>query len=63
MKRTEKEAYVSYKLIEDLRDNEEAQIAYIKASLKDNFDMPSAILSAIENIALARGFRKLKSKI
>ena len=60
-----KKASVSYKdtLIEDLRGDEKAQIAYIKASLEDNSDTPSAILSAIENIAHARGFRKSSKKL
>ena len=53
------QASVSYKdrLIEDLRNNEEAQIAYIQASFEDNGDMPSALLSSIRNVAEARGFK------
>jgi probable addiction module antidote protein len=52
-------ASVSYResLIEDLRGDEEAQIAYIKANFEDNSDMPSAILSAIRTVAEARGFK------
>ncbi len=59
-----KKASVSYKdtLIEDLRGDEEAQISYIKASLEDNSDVPSAILSAIQNVAKARGFRMFSKK-
>ncbi len=50
---------VSYheELVESLRDDEEAQIEYIKANFEDNGDMPSAILSAIRTVAEARGFK------
>jgi len=58
-----KKASMPYKdnLIEDLRNDEEAQISYIKASCEDNSNIPSAILlSGMENVAKARGFRKRK---
>ena len=44
-------------LVESLRDDEEAQIEYIKASFEENGDMPSAILSAIRTVAEVRGFK------
>ena len=52
-------ASVSYRdsLIEDLRDNESAQLEYIKASFDDNGDMPATILCAIKTVAEARGFK------
>ncbi len=52
-------AAVSYheELVESLRDDEEAQIEYIKANFEDNGDMPSVILSAIRTVAEARGFK------
>lgn len=52
-------AGVSYResLIEELRDDEAAQIEYIKASFEENGDMPAAILSAIRTVAEARGFK------
>ena len=50
-------SYQEY-LIEMLKDNEQAQIEYIKASFEDNGDMPLAILSAIRTVAEVRGFKK-----
>ena len=52
-------AAVSYQddLVESLRDDEEAQIEYIRASFEDNGDEPAAILSAIRSVAAARGFK------
>jgi probable addiction module antidote protein len=44
-------------LIEDLRNDDEAQIAYIQASLEENRDFPKAILLAIRHVAEARGFK------
>ncbi len=51
-------ASVSYldDLIETMRDDEVAQIEFIKANIEENGDMPSAILSAIRIVAEARGF-------
>ena len=43
--------------IEDLKGDEEAQIAYLQASFEENYDMPAAILLAIRMVAKARGFK------
>lgn len=52
-------AAASYRddLVESLRGDEEAQIAYIRASFEENADTPAAILSAIRSVADARGFK------
>lgn len=44
------------RVIAKLRDNEELQAEFIKASLEDNADEPKAILSALRLVAEARGF-------
>lgn len=43
-------AAISYDddLVESLRDDEKAQIDFIKASIEENRDVPSAILEAVE---------------
>ena len=46
-------------LIEKLKKNPDFQREYLKASVEENFDMPGAILSAIRDIAEARGYEKL----
>jgi probable addiction module antidote protein len=46
-------------LIERLRKSPELQREYLKASIEDNSDLPEAILSAIRNIAEARGYEEL----
>lgn len=53
------DAAISYHddLVETLRDDEEAQIEYIKANFEDNSDMPAVILTAIRTVAEARGFK------
>jgi len=53
------EAAVSYhhELVAMLRNDEELQIEYLRASFEDNSDMPTAILSAIRTVAEARGFK------
>ncbi|MDH4468477.1 MAG: hypothetical protein QE271_10485 [Bacteriovoracaceae bacterium] len=38
-------------LVATLRDDEEAQIEFIKANFEDNGDEPSAILTAIRTVA------------
>ena len=43
-------------LIERLRKSPELQREYLKASIEDNSDLPEAILSAIRDIAEARGY-------
>lgn len=61
MKKNKKtnESSVSYResLVEDLRDDEVAQLEYIKVSFEENGDLPSAILAAIRTVAEARGFK------
>ena len=44
-------------LIESLRNDEEAQFDYLKASFEENGDLPSAILSSIRIVAEVRGFK------
>lgn len=46
-------------LIEWLRKSPDNQREYLKASIEENSDMPEAILSAIREIAEARGFESL----
>ncbi|NOT77583.1 MAG: putative addiction module antidote protein [Bacteriovoracaceae bacterium] len=43
-------------LIEILRNNEEEQMLYLKATLEDNWDAPEAFLLSLKTIAEARGF-------
>lgn len=43
-------------LIDRLKNSEEEQIYYLKASLEDNWDEPQAFLLALKTIADARGF-------
>jgi probable addiction module antidote protein len=43
-------------VIEWLRENADHQREYLKVSLEENFDMPGAILMAIREVAIARGF-------
>jgi probable addiction module antidote protein len=49
-------------LIEDLKGDEKAQYAYLKASLEENSDMPEAFLKAVETVAKARGFSNFAKK-
>jgi probable addiction module antidote protein len=44
-------------LIESLRNNEEEQMLYLKATLEDNWDAPEAFLLSLKTIAEARGFK------
>ena len=44
-------------VVELIRNDEEMQIEYLKASFEDNCDMPEAILLAIRHVAEARGFK------
>jgi len=46
-------------LIERLKKSPDFQREYLKASVEENFDMPDAILSAIRDIAEARGYEEL----
>lgn len=46
-------------LIERLKNNPDYQREYLKASIEENPDMPEAILSAIREIAEARGYEAL----
>ena len=46
-------------LIEWLRKDPENQREYLKASIEENADIPEAILSAIRDIAEARGYEVL----
>lgn len=46
-------------LIERLKNNPDYQREYLKASIEENADMPEAILSAIREIAEARGYESL----
>lgn len=46
-------------LIERLKDSEEEQMYYLKASLEENWDDPQAFLLALKTIAQARGFSEL----
>lgn len=52
-------ASVDYReaLIEALRNNEEEQLLYLKATLEDNWDAPEAFLLSLKTIAEARGFK------
>jgi probable addiction module antidote protein len=49
-------------LIEDLKGDEKAQYAYLKASLEENSDMPETFLKAVETVAKARGFSNFAKK-
>lgn len=49
-------------LIEELKGDEKAQYAYLKASLEENSDMPEAFLKAVETVAKARGFGNFAKK-
>jgi probable addiction module antidote protein len=49
-------------LIEDIKGDEAAQYAYLKASLEDNSDMPEVFLNAVETVAKARGFSSFAKK-
>ena len=66
MKKTAKEKRpgVDYResLIEDLKGDEKAQYAYLKASLEENSDMPETFLKAVETVAKARGFSNFAKK-
>jgi probable addiction module antidote protein len=46
-------------LISWLQKSSDNQREYLKASIEENFDMPDAILSAIRQIAEARGYEIL----
>lgn len=55
---------MKYKSFEELKkeiltDDIEQQLAYLKASFEDNFDMPEAIMSAIKSVAEVRGISHL----
>lgn len=52
-------ASVDYReaLVEALRNNEEEQMLYLKATLEDNWDAPEAFLLSLKTIAEARGFK------
>lgn len=54
-----KKASTDYReaLIETLRNNEEEQLLYLKATLEDNWDAPEAFLLSLKTIAEARGFK------
>ncbi len=56
MNKNEKSVDYRESLIERLRDSEEEQMFYLKASLEDNWDEPHAFLLALKTIADARGF-------
>ena len=49
-------------LIEELKGDEKAQYAYLKASLEENSDMPEVFLKAVETVAKARGFSGFAKK-
>lgn len=49
-------------LIEELKSDEKAQYAYLKASLEENSDMPEVFLKAVETVAKARGFSNFVKK-
>jgi len=59
-----KEPSIDYResLIEDLKGDEKAQYAYLKASLEENSDMPEVFLKAVESVAKARGFSNFAKK-
>ena len=65
MKAKKKSIAVDYResLIEDLKGDETAQYAYLKASLEENSDLPEAFLKAIETVAKARGFSSFAKKV
>lgn len=46
-------------LIKWLKQSPERQREYLKASIEENSDMPQAIMMAIREIALARGYEAL----
>ncbi len=45
--------------VDRLKKDPELQIEYLKTSFEENSDMPRALLSALRNIAEARGFESL----
>jgi probable addiction module antidote protein len=49
-------------LIEELKGDEKAQYAYLKASLEENSDMPEVFLKSVETVAKARGFSSFAKK-
>lgn len=49
-------------LIEELKNDEKAQYAYLKVSLEENGDMPEVFLKAVETVAKARGFSNFAKK-
>lgn len=44
---------------EVLSDDLDQQLAYLRASFEDNYDMPEAIMAAIKNVAEVRGIAHL----
>ncbi len=53
VKAQKKSPAVDYResLIEELKGDEKAQYAYLKASLEENSDMPEVFLKAVETVA------------
>lgn len=49
-------------LIEELKGDEKAQYAYLKASLEENSDLPEVFLKAVETVAKSRGFSNFAKK-
>ena len=49
-------------LIEELKNDEKAQYAYLKTSLEENSDLPETFLKAVETVAKARGFSNFAKK-
>jgi probable addiction module antidote protein len=49
-------------LIARLRKDPELQVEYLKSSLEENADLSEAILIALRDIAVARGFEKLAAE-
>jgi probable addiction module antidote protein len=49
-------------LISELKNDEKAQFAYLKASLEENSDVPEVFLKAVETVAKARGFSNFAKK-
>jgi probable addiction module antidote protein len=43
----------------ELKDDVEFQVAYLKASFEDNYDLPEAIMKAIKDVADVRGIGHL----
>ncbi|MGH9948309.1 MAG: addiction module antidote protein [Pyrinomonadaceae bacterium] len=46
-------------LVDWLRESPENQKEYLKASFEENVDMPDAIIAAIREIAVARGYESM----